>query len=66
MEELTISRRVNDEIQRGLSLCRRSPAPIVALAQFIDDLHADPHWREAEVSLIETTLRRVLARVVRR
>lgn len=66
MEELTVCRRVNDAVQRGLSLCRRSPAPIVTLAQFIDDLHADPRWQEAEVALIETSLRRILARVVAR
>lgn len=56
--------QVNEAIQRGLTLCRRSVAPIVALAQFVDDLRADPRWRESDVRLVELSIRRILARVI--
>ena len=58
------SNQVNEAIQRGLALCRRPVAPIVALAQFIDDLRADPRWRESDVRLVESSIRRILARVM--
>jgi hypothetical protein len=58
-------RKVNDAVQRGLALCRHSVAPLVSLSRFLDDLHADPTWREAEVMLVEAAIRHILARVVR-
>jgi hypothetical protein len=58
------SNPVNEAIQQGLALCRRSVAPIVALAQFVDDLRADPNWRESDVRLVEMSIRRILARMI--
>ncbi len=58
--------KVNRAIERGLDLCRHSVAPIVSLAQVIDDLHADPSWTDGEVRQVETALRKMLARIVHR
>jgi len=58
--------RVNDAIQKGLSLCRHSVAPIVSLAQVMDELHADPTWSAREVRQVELALRKILARLTER
>jgi len=58
--------RVNDAIQKGLTLCRHSVAPIVSLAQVVDELHADPTWSPREVRQVEIALRRILARLAER
>jgi hypothetical protein len=58
------SAKVNRAIQRGLVRCRSSSAPIVTLAQLIDDLRADATWREADIRCVETAIRHVLARIV--
>lgn len=65
MERCEIRRKVNEAIQRGLATCRSSVAPLVALSQFLDELHADPNWNEVEVHLVDAAIRRILARVVR-
>jgi len=58
--------KVNDAIQRGLALCRHSVAPIVSLAQIVDELHADPNWTAREVRQVEIALRKILARLTER
>jgi hypothetical protein len=58
------SQKVNQAIQRGLSECRQSAAPIVALAAFLDELRAEPAWREAEVLIVEKAVRHILAQIV--
>jgi hypothetical protein len=58
--------KINRAIQNGLAACRRSPAPIVTLAQVIDQLHMDATWSTAEVNQVERGLRHVLARIVTR
>ena len=58
--------KVNGAIQKALSLCRHSVAPIVSLAQIVDELHADPTWTAREVRQVETSLRRILARLTER
>jgi hypothetical protein len=58
--------RVNDAIQKGLTLCRHSVAPIVSLAQVVDELHADPTWSPREVRQVEIALRKILARLAER
>lgn len=55
--------KVNAAVQRGLRLCRQSVAPIVSLAQIVDELHADSSWSESEVRQVEVVLRRLLARL---
>lgn len=57
--------RVNRAIQRGLARCRQSTAPVVELAQFLDDLRTDPTWNESSIRLVESGIRHVLARIVR-
>jgi hypothetical protein len=56
--------KVNRAIRRCLTHCRQSPAPIVSLAEFLDDLRADPAWREAEIHMVEVAVRRILAQLV--
>jgi hypothetical protein len=58
------SAKVNRAIQRGLVRCRSSAAPIVTLAQLLDDLRSDVSWRESEIRSVETAIRHVLARIV--
>jgi len=58
--------KVNSAIQRGLTLCRHSVAPIVSLAQIVDELHADPTWTPREVRQVEIALRKILARLTER
>jgi len=60
------SDKVNSAIQKGLTLCRHSVAPIVSLAQIVDELHADPSWSPREVRLVEIALRKILARLTDR
>jgi hypothetical protein len=61
----TYRRKINAAVQRGLTLCRQSVAPIVSLALVIDELHADPSWTDKEVREVEAALRRILARIVK-
>jgi hypothetical protein len=56
---------VNRAIQRGLARCRNAAAPVVEVAQFLDDLRADPTWSESSIRLVESGIRHVLARIVR-
>lgn len=58
------ARKINHAIQEGLRRCRHSDAPLVALSQVMDELHADKTWREADVNKIESAIRHVLARVI--
>jgi hypothetical protein len=58
--------KVNAAVERGLSLCRHSVAPIVSLAQVVDELRADPNWTSGEVRQVEMALRKILVRVVSR
>lgn len=58
------SARVNRTIQRGLARCRRSAAPVVVLAEFLDELRSDPSWDANQIRLVESALRQVLARIV--
>ena len=59
-------RRINEAVQRALSLCRHSVAPIVSLAQIMDELRTDQTWTADDVQQVESALRRVLARLVER
>ena len=59
-------KRVSAAVERGLDLCRHSVAPIVSLAQVVDELHADPTWTPPEVRQVESALRKILARIVSR
>lgn len=58
--------RVNDAIHKGIQRCRQSLAPIVVLAQVVDDLRMDPTWSQQDVRLVELGMRRILARLVAR
>ena len=58
------SAKVNQTIQRGLAHCRSSAAPVVALAEFLDELRSDPTWHAAQIRIVESSLRHVLARIV--
>lgn len=58
------SAKVNRTIQRGLARCRRSAAPVVILAEFLDELRSDPTWTAEQIRLVEASLRHVLARIV--
>jgi hypothetical protein len=58
------SARVNRTIQRGLARCRRSVAPVVVLAEFLDELRSDPSWDANQIRIVESALRHVLARIV--
>jgi hypothetical protein len=58
--------KINAAIQAGLAECRKSAAPIVTLAQLIDELHLDPTWSDDEVRLVEKGVRHVLARIMMR
>jgi hypothetical protein len=58
------SAKVNRTIQRGLARCRRSAAPVVVLAEFLDELRSDPTWTADQIRLVEASLRHVLARIV--
>ena len=58
------SAKVNRTIQRGLARCRRSMAPVVVLAEFLDELRSDPTWDAEEIRIVESSLRHVLARIV--
>ena len=58
------SRKVNEAVQQGLARCRHSVTPLVTLSLFIDELHADGKWRDADVARIESSVRHILARVV--
>lgn len=57
-------RKVNDAIQRGLAQCRHSVAPIVTLARFVDDLHADPTWHPSEIMAVEKAIRHILVSIM--
>jgi hypothetical protein len=57
--------KVNLAIRRGLARCRGTVAPIVELARYLDDLHCDPAWNSAEIRIVETAIRHILAKVVR-
>jgi hypothetical protein len=54
----------NAVVREGVTVCRQSVAPIVALAEFIDDLHATPGWNDAAVLRVETAIRRILTRML--
>ena len=58
------SARVNRTIQRGLARCRRSAAPVVVLAEFLDELRSDPSWGADQIRIVEAALRHMLARIV--
>ena len=58
------SAKVNRTIQRGLARCRRSVAPVVVLAEFLDELRSDPTWDAEQIRIVEFSLRHVLARIV--
>jgi hypothetical protein len=62
--EILPNQKINTAIQAGLAACRKSPAPIVAIAQLIDSLHLDPTWTDDEVRQVESGMRRVLVRIV--
>ena len=57
--------KVNAAVQQALAECRNSVAPIVSLARFLDDLHADPRWNNDEIRSVEAAVRQILARIVR-
>jgi hypothetical protein len=40
-------------------------APIVELARYLDDLHSDPAWNSAEIRIVESSIRHILARLVK-
>ena len=56
--------KVNLAIRRGLARCRGTVAPIVELARYLDDLHSNPAWNDAEIRIVEAAIRHVLAKVV--
>lgn len=58
------SAKMNRTIQRGLARCRRSAAPVVVLAEFLDELRSDPAWNADQIRIVEASLRHVLARIV--
>jgi hypothetical protein len=62
--EASPSKKINDAVQRGLAKCRQSVAPIVTLAEFVDDLRGLPGWTEYEVHQAEMALRHLLSRIV--
>ena len=57
--------KVNLAIRRGLARCRGSVAPIVELARYLDDLHCDPAWSNGEIRIVESSIRHILARLVK-
>jgi hypothetical protein len=57
--------KVNLAIRRGLARCRGTVAPIVELARYLDDLHSDPAWNGAEIRIVESAIRHILARLVK-
>jgi len=54
--------KVAKAIRQGLVLCASSPAPLATLAQCEKTLRTNPTWKESELRVFDTTLRRVLAR----
>ena len=58
------SAKVNRAIQRGLARCRRSVAPVVTLAQFLDELRMDAAWQDSSIRMVESAVRKILARIV--
>ena len=56
--------QLNDAVREGVARCRRSAAPIVTLAQYLDDLHATPGWNDAAVLRVETAIRRILTNML--
>ena len=56
--------QINGAVREGVALCRQSAAPIVTLAQFLDDLHATPGWNDAAVLRVETAIRRILTKML--
>ena len=54
---------INAAVREGVTLCRQSAASIVALAQYIDQLHATG-WSDADVLKIGTAIRRIFTRML--
>ena len=58
--------KVNRAVRQGLIRCRITPAPIVALATFLDELRADSLWHPSEILIVEKAVRHILAQIVTR
>jgi len=43
-----------------ISQCLRTPAPLSALDQYVQDLRRNPQWDDNEVAEVEATARRAL------
>ena len=57
--------KINSAIRECLARCYESDAPLANLAEYLIRLRSDPSWREAEVYQVESTVRRVLTRMIR-
>ncbi len=53
-------------LKRCLEQCRRQPAPLAALDEYLRDLRQDPDLSAAELADIEATARRALIRCASR
>jgi hypothetical protein len=56
--------RVAAAIRGALDLCSRSTAPLAVLEDMEQQLRNNPEWREAEIRVFDTAIRRILARCV--
>ena len=56
--------KINTAIRDCLARCYESEAPLAELAEYVILLRAKPAWGEAEIYVVETTVRRVLMGIV--
>lgn len=47
-------------VRECLDSCHKTPAPMTALARFVDQLRQSPQWQDAEVEEVETAARRAI------
>lgn len=53
--------KVAQAIKYGFRMCAASQAPLATLARLENSLRTDPTWLDAEVRMVDTAIRRILA-----
>jgi hypothetical protein len=61
---LPATHRIQDAIRTCLAKCQLHETPIACVAEFIEQLRSDPTWSEFDVNQVETTVRKILARLI--
>jgi hypothetical protein len=56
--------KINRAVRECVGRCFRSQTPLTALAEYVEQLKADPSWAEAEILRVETTVLRMVNQVV--